>query len=334
MNSLPPSRILVTGGAGFIGSHLAEKLLADGHEVVVLDNFLTGKRANLTSFEDSGRFRLIEGDIRDFAVCRRAAAGCDYVLHEAALGSVPRSLENPQLTLEINAQGFVNVIEAARGAGVKRFVYASSSSVYGDDTRVPKVEECTGKALSPYALSKQMNEYAAENYSRVFGLETIGLRYFNVFGPRQDPAGAYAAVIPKFIGKLLNHERPVINGDGSYSRDFTCVGNVVQANLAALAAPEEAANTVYNIACGERTTLTELFEYLRENLAVFDAAVTRIEPQYSSNRAGDIPHSLASVARAERRLGFHPGIPVCDGLGKTVKWYFKNFMEPHDRKLT
>ncbi len=325
MNPLPPSRILVTGGAGFIGSHLAEKLLAAGHEVVVLDNFLTGKRANLASFENNERFQLIEGDIRDFAVCRRAAAGCDYVLHEAALGSVPRSLENPQLTLEINAQGFVNVIEAARQAGVKRFVYASSSSVYGDDPSPVKHEDRLGTPLSPYAVSKRANELLALNFSKVYGFETIGLRYFNVFGPRQDPEGPYAAVIPKFIAALKRHESPVIYGDGTNSRDFTYVANVVQANLLALTAENpEAVNRIYNVACGKSTSLNELFVLLREKLAKFNPEIGKIEPGYGALRQGDIADSLAEIDRACRLLGYNPEFSVKAGIKEAIRWYFEN----------
>ena len=250
-------KICVTGGAGFIGSNLVDALLEKGHRVIVLDNFSTGKRENLVQCAGNPAFELIEGDIRDFEICKKAVSGCDYVFHEAALGSVPRSVAAPQASFEVNVQGFCNMIEAARLAEVKRFIYASSSSVYGDDEHLPKQEAFTGKALSPYALSKQMNELVAENYNRVYGFETVGLRYFNVFGKRQDPNGAYAAVIPKFIMLLQRGESPIINGDGTFSRDFTYIDNVVQANL--LAMETACVNTVYNIACGERTSLNELF---------------------------------------------------------------------------
>ena len=312
-------KILVTGGAGFIGSHLVDALLERGDEVVVLDNFITGKRENLAAHAGNPFFSLIEGDIRDFDVCRRAVAGCTGVLHEAALGSVPRSMENPRLTWEINAQGFVNVIEAARQAGVKHFVYASSSSVYGDDPRMPKREEFIGAALSPYAASKQNNETVADLYRRVFGFSSIGLRYFNVFGARQDPAGAYAAVIPKFAAALLKHRSPVINGDGSFSRDFTYVANVVRANLLALEAPE--LHLVCNVACGKETTLNELFAALRAELSVSDPAVAAVEAEYGPERAGDIPHSLASVDKAERFLGYVPEFGVREGLARAALWY-------------
>lgn len=318
-------RILVTGGAGFIGSHLVGELLKHECEVVVLDNFATGKRGNLKPFESNPLFRLIEGDIRDFAICRTAVAGCGAVLHEAALGSVPRSMENPQHSLEVNTQGFCNVIEAARQAGVKRFVFASSSSVYGDDPRLPKVEENVGRVLSPYALSKKMNEETAELYGRVFGMETIGLRYFNVFGSRQDPAGAYAAVVPKFAMSLIRHETPRIHGDGSNSRDFTYIDNVVQANFLALevAAPE-AVNQIYNVAFGERTNLNELFDAMRSALAIFDPAIAEIGVCHGVPRPGDIPHSLADIGKAQNLLKYAPQIDLRHGLKQTAQWYYGN----------
>lgn len=304
-------KICVTGGAGFIGSNLVDALLARGDQVVVLDNFSTGRRENLVHCQGNPDFTLIEGDIRDFETCKKSVAGCDYVFHEAALGSVPRSIANPQASYEVNVQGFCNMIEAARLAGVKRFIYASSSSVYGDDEHLPKQESFTGKALSPYALSKQMNESVAENYNSVYGFETVGLRYFNVFGKRQDPNGAYAAVIPKFIMALQRGERPVINGDGSFSRDFTYIDNVVQANLLAL--KTDHVNTVYNIACGERTSLNQLFEYLRGE--------QEIEPIHGANRKGDIPHSFADISRAREKLDYTVTCNIRDGLALTKDWY-------------
>jgi len=255
MKKVNNSHILVTGGAGFIGSNLVEALLTQGNEVIVLDNFMTGKRENLAPFSTDPKFTLIEGDIRDMAMCRKAVAGTDYVLHEAALGSVPRSIKDPMTSTEVNISGFVNMLFAAQEAKVKRFVYAASSSTYGDSVALPKVEDKIGKPLSPYAITKYVNELYAENFGKLYGIETIGLRYFNVFGRRQDPYGAYAAVIPRFVMSLMKHENPVINGDGNYSRDFTYVDNVVQANqLALLADKPEAINTVYNVAFGERTT--------------------------------------------------------------------------------
>lgn len=319
------SRILVTGGAGFIGSNLVETLLAQDNEVVVLDNFMTGKMENLLPFFENRHFKLIVGDIRDMRKCREAVAGIDYVLHEAALGSVPRSVKDPMTSTEVNISGFVNMLFAAQEAKVKRFVYAASSSTYGDSKTLPKVEEQIGKPLSPYAITKYVNELYAENFSRLYGIETIGLRYFNVFGRRQDPCGAYAAVIPKFVMSLMKHESPVINGDGSYSRDFTYIDNVLQANqLALLAEKPEAVNQVYNVAFGERTTLNELFFSLRDNLAGFDPAIAAVEPTYGPNRAGDIPHSLACIDKARRLLEYAPEFSVKTGLAAATKWYFEN----------
>lgn len=319
------SRILVTGGAGFIGSNLVEALLKQDNEVVVLDNFMTGKRENLTPFAGNRAFTLIEGDIRDMAMCRKAVAGVEYVLHEAALGSVPRSIKDPMTSTEVNISGFVNVLYAAQEAKVKRFAYAASSSTYGDSESLPKEEDRIGKPLSPYAITKYVNELYAENFHKLYGIDTVGLRYFNVFGRRQDPNGAYAAVIPKFVISLLKHESPRINGDGNYSRDFTYVDNVIQANLLALGTERpEALNTVYNVAFGQRTTLNELFGYLREELAGFDPEIAKVEPQYGPSRIGDIPHSLASIEKARRLLGYFPRYSVKDGLREAVKWYFEN----------
>ncbi len=319
------SRILVTGGAGFIGSNLVETLLAQNNEVVVLDNFMTGRRENLAPFASHKAFALIEGDIRDMAVCRQAVDGADYVLHEAALGSVPRSIKDPMTSTEVNISGFVNLLFAAQEAKVKRFVYAASSSTYGDSKSLPKVEDKIGRPLSPYAITKYVDELFAENFSKTYGIETIGLRYFNVFGRRQDPYGAYAAVIPKFVMSLMKHESPVINGDGNYSRDFTYIDNVIQANqLALLADRPEAVNQVYNVAFGERTTLNQLFEYLREYLTEFDPEIAKVEPQYGPNRAGDIPHSLACIDKARKRLGYDPQFTVRQGLKEAIKWYWDN----------
>lgn len=319
------SRILVTGGAGFIGSNLVEVLLSQNNELVVLDNFATGKRENLAPFAENPHFTLIEGDIRNMATCRQAVDGIDYVLHEAALGSVPRSIKDPMTSTEVNISGFVNMLYAAQEANVKRFVYAASSSTYGDSKTLPKVEDNIGKPLSPYAITKYVNELFAENFSKLYDIETIGLRYFNVFGRRQDPFGAYAAVIPKFAMSLIRHESPIINGDGSFSRDFTYVDNVIQANqLALLTADSEAVNTIYNVACGERTTLKQLFEYLRENLADFDAEISHIEAQYGPSRPGDIPHSLADINKARKLLGYDPQYNVQRGLKEAAGWYFEN----------
>ncbi len=319
------SRVLVTGGAGFIGSNLVETLLAQDNEIIVLDNFATGKRENLQPFADNKKFTLIEGDIRDLEMCRKAVDGADYVLHEAALGSVPRSIKDPMTSTAVNILGFVNMLYAAQEAKVKRFVYAASSSTYGDSKTLPKVEDKIGNPLSPYAITKYVDELYAKNFHDLYGIDTIGLRYFNVFGRRQDPYGAYAAVIPKFVMSLMKYESPVINGDGSYSRDFTYVDNVVQANeLALLAEKPEALNQVYNVAFGERTTLNELFAFLRDDLSEFDAKIGIVEAQYGPNRAGDIPHSLASIEKAKCLLGYAPEYSVRRGLKEAAKWYFEN----------
>ena len=316
-------KILITGGAGFIGSNLIETLLAMDNEIVCLDNFITGKRENLIPFLDNPAFRLIEGDIRDLTTCRKAVENMDYVLHEAALGSVPRSIADPVTTTEINIAGFVNMLHASVEANVKRFVYAASSSVYGDSRELPKVESRIGKPLSPYAITKYVNELFAENFSTIYGLETIGLRYFNVFGKRQDPQGMYAAVIPKFAMNLIRHESPKINGDGSFSRDFTYIDNVVQANILALQTEKkEALNTVYNIAYGKRTTLTELFRLLQQEFASFDPEAAHVVPVHGPERNGDIPHSLADISKARNLLGYAPKIDVKDGLHRTARWYF------------
>lgn len=319
------SKILVTGGAGFIGSNLVEALLAQNNEVVVLDNFMTGKMENLFPFSSNPRFRLIVGDIRDMAKCREAVAGMDYVLHEAAIGSVPHSIENPMLSTGVNIGGFVNMLYAAQEAKVKRFVYAASSSTYGDSEALPKVEDEIGKPLSPYAITKYVDELFAENFTALYGIETIGLRYFNVFGRRQDPAGAYAAVIPKFVMGLMKHEPPVINGDGSYSRDFTYVDNVIQANQLALLTKNPAAvNQVYNVAFGERTTLNQLLGYLRENLMELDSEIAEVGLKYGPPRTGDIPHSVACIKKAKTLLGYEPEFNVRQGLKQATQWYFEH----------
>ena len=319
------ARILVTGGAGFIGSNLVEALLVRNNTVTVLDNFSTGKMENLLPFFRNKSFRLIIGDIRDPEKCREAAAGQDYVLHEAALGSVPRSVKDPMTTTAVNILGFVNMLYAAQEAKVKRFVYAASSSTYGDSKELPKVEEKIGRPLSPYAITKYVDELYAGNFHELYGIDTVGLRYFNVFGRRQDPYGAYAAVIPKFVMELKKHEAPVINGDGSYSRDFTYIDNVIQANeLALLAEAPEAVNQVYNVAFGERTTLNELFRFLRENLSEFDPEIAKIEAMHGPNRIGDIPHSLACIDKARRLLGYAPEFSLRQGLKLASRWYFEN----------
>lgn len=322
---LSSKRILVTGGAGFIGSNLCEFLLSKGAEVVCLDNFATGKRVNIEAFLENERFRFIEGDIRDLEVCKQAVKGVSYILHQAALGSVPRSINDPITSNEVNVSGFLNMLVAARDEGVKRFVYAASSSTYGDSEALPKVEDKIGKPLSPYAVTKYVNELYADVFSKTYGLETIGLRYFNVFGRRQDPNGAYAAVIPKFVGLLMNGDSPVINGDGSFSRDFTYIDNVIQANvLSMLVEDKEAVNTVYNVAYGDRNTLKDLVGYLVEYLSSYNKDISKTEIKYGPERIGDIPHSHASIDKAKRLLGYDPEFSLQQGLKQAVNWYWEN----------
>lgn len=318
-------KVLVTGGAGFIGSNLIHSLLSLNNQVICLDNFSTGKRENLKDYLDNPDFRLIEGDIRNFDDCQTAVNGIEIVFHEAALGSVPRSIKDPVSSTDVNIGGFVKMLFASKEAGVKRFVYAASSSTYGDHSGLPKVEDRIGKPLSPYGITKYVDELFAANFASTYGIEVIGLRYFNVFGRRQDPHGAYAAVIPLFVKKLMNHEAPVINGDGTYSRDFTYVDNVIQANhLAALAESSEAVNQVYNVAHGERTDLNRLFELLREMAGSYDSEILNIKPVYGNERKGDIPHSLASVDKAKKLLGYSPTHTVREGLQEALKWYWEN----------
>jgi UDP-N-acetylglucosamine 4-epimerase len=321
------SNILVTGGAGFIGSNLTEALLERGHKVTVLDNFATGKIENLLPLLEKypETLTLQVGDIRNLEDCRKATEGIDYVFHEAALGSVPRSIKDPITSNEVNVSGFLHMLVASCDAGVKRFIYAASSSTYGDSKSLPKVEDVIGKPLSPYAITKYVNELYADVFSRTYGIETIGLRYFNVFGRRQDPNGAYAAVIPLFVKKLMNHESPVINGDGEYSRDFTYIDNVIQMNLLAMETGNpEAVNTVYNTAYGERTTLNQLVDYLKEILSERDPEIAKVEILHGPNRPGDIPHSLANIDKARNLLGYNPQFSMKQGLEEAVKWYWEN----------
>ena len=319
------SSILVTGGAGFIGSNLCEYFLSKGHQVTCLDNFATGHRHNLKDFINHPDFSLIEGDIRNLSDCQKAVQGVDYVLHQAALGSVPRSIKDPITTNEVNVSGFLNMLVASRDAQVKRFVYAASSSTYGDSQGLPKVEEVIGKPLSPYAITKYVNELYADIFSRTYGLETIGLRYFNVFGRKQDPKGAYAAVIPKFVLQLMQLESPVINGDGNYSRDFTYIDNVIQMNeLAITTQNPDAVNTVFNTAYGDRNTLNDLVGYLKEYLSVYNPKIAEVAIEYGPNRAGDIPHSLASIEKAKTLLGYDPQFSLQEGLKEAVDWYWEH----------
>lgn len=317
--------ILITGGAGFIGSNLTEYFLNKGYFVRCLDNFATGYRYNIESFFTNPNYELLEGDIRDLSKCQQAVEGMDYVLHQAALGSVPRSIVDPITSNEVNVSGFVNMLVASRDAGVKRFVYAASSSTYGDSENLPKVEDIIGKPLSPYAVTKYVNELYADVFARTYGIEAIGLRYFNVFGRRQDPNGAYAAVIPLFVKQLINHESPTINGTGDYSRDFTYIDNVIQMNeRAMLTDNKEAINTVYNTAVGDRTTLNELVTSLKKHLSTYDAAIEQVEVKHGPNRVGDIPHSLASIEKAKALLAYAPSHNLDEGLQEAMQWYWEN----------
>lgn len=325
-----PRRWLVTGAAGFIGSNLVEELLRLGQHVVGLDNFATGHQRNLDELaalvgpEAAARFHFVEGEIRAPEDCRQAVEGADYVLHQAALGSVPRSLADPLTTNAVNVTGFLNMLVAARDAKVQRFVYAASSSTYGDHPGLPKVEDRIGRPLSPYAVTKYVNELYASVFADAYGVSSIGLRYFNVFGRRQDPDGAYAAVIPKWTGALLTGEQVWINGDGETSRDFCYIANAVQANLLAATAPDAAAGQVYNVAVGDRTSLNALFEGIRDALARVDAP-TNATPRYRAFRPGDVRHSQADISRAGRLLGYTPSHGVAEGLAEAMPWYVHLF---------
>ena len=324
-NKLNNKNILVTGGAGFIGSNLCEELINLGANVTCLDNFSTGFRENLDAIKDRPNFKLIEGDIRNLEDCKVACENQDFVLHEAALGSVPRSINDPITSNDVNVGGFLNMLVAARDANVKRFVYAASSSTYGDSESLPKVEDVIGKPLSPYAITKYVNELYADVFKRTYDFDTIGLRYFNVFGRKQNPNGAYAAVIPKFVMQLMNHESPVINGGGEYSRDFTYIDNVILMNLLALTSDNSASvNQVYNTAFGERTTLNDLVSNLKEYLSEFDPKIADVEIIYGDYRKGDVPHSLASIDKAKNLLNYNPQFSMKNGLKEAVKWYWEN----------
>lgn len=316
--------VLVTGGAGFIGSNLVEALIADERvqKIRVLDNLATGSMKNIEPFEGNPKFEFIKGDIRSFETCLQACEGMDAISHQAALGSVPRSINDPLTSNEVNVTGTLNVFTAAKESGIKRIVYAASSSTYGDHPGLPKVEDRIGNPLSPYAVTKFVNELYAKVYANIYGLELIGLRYFNIFGPKQNPAGPYAAVIPLLVKSVLNNEPPIINGDGEHSRDFTFVANAVQANILALTTTNaEAVNQVYNIACGEQTSLNELFENIKQT------AGSDLAPKYGPERAGDVKHSLADISKASQLLGYQPKVTVKEGLKTTFEWYrrFHNF---------
>jgi UDP-N-acetylglucosamine/UDP-N-acetylgalactosamine 4-epimerase len=322
---LRDSIVLVTGGAGFIGSNLVESLLLCGNTVVCFDNFSTGRRENLKDFLKNSKFKLIEGDIRNYDDCLKAVEKIEIVFHEAALGSVPRSIKDPVTTSDVNIGGFVKMLFAAKEAGVKRFIYAASSSTYGDHPDLPKVEDTIGSPLSPYAITKYVDELFASNFSKTYGIDVIGLRYFNVFGRRQDPDGAYAAVIPRFVKSLMKLEQPLINGDGAISRDFTYIDNVIQANhLSAIVQNKKALNQVYNVAHGERTDLNQLFNKIRELAGKYDNEILNIKPVYGPARKGDIAHSLASIEKAKKLLGYSPVLNVEKGLEEALKWYWDN----------
>jgi UDP-N-acetylglucosamine 4-epimerase len=317
------STVLVTGGAGFIGSNLCDDLLKNGNKLVCLDNLSTGNYDNIVPFLELDTFTFIEGDICDLETCHKAAEGVDYVMHQAALGSVPRSLNNPIATNEANNSGFLNMLVAARDAKVKRFIYAASSSTYGDSKELPKVEDEIGMPLSPYAVTKYVNELYAHVFGLNYGMEIIGLRYFNVYGRRQSPNGAYAAVIPKFVQLFMDHEPPTINGDGTNSRDFTYIDNVIQMNhLAATTTNKDAIGQVFNTAVGDRSTLNELVGHLKIMLSEFDSEIATIEPKHGPERAGDIPHSLASVEKAKNLLGYAPSHGLEAGLREAIAWYW------------
>lgn len=322
---LEDKKILITGGAGFIGSNLTEHFLKRGNEVVSMDNFATGKRENVNPFIKYPNFTLFEGDIRSLEDCMKASEGVDVIMHQAALGSVPRSIEDPLTSNEVNVNGFLHILETARRMKIPRLIYAASSSAYGDINSAIKVEGRIGNPLSPYAVSKLTNEKYAQVYSLHYGVEAIGLRYFNVFGRRQDPEGAYAAAIPKFIKALLNGESPKIYGNGEQTRDFTYIDNVIQANeLAAIATEKKALNRVYNIAYGERTSVNELLEILKELLSEFDPIIATIKNEYVDERPGDVKHSLASIKKAEKHLGYNPAYDLKKGLKKAIRWYWES----------
>ena len=317
--------VLVTGGAGFIGSNLCENLLLNNNKVVCLDNLSTGSKENIEEFIENPSFSFIEGDICSMEDCQKAVKGVDLILHQAALGSVPRSINDPKTTNEVNISGFLNMLIAARDEKVKRFIYAASSSTYGDSTSLPKIEEEIGKPLSPYAVTKYVNELYAHVFALNYGMEVIGLRYFNVFGKKQSPQGAYAAVIPKFVEAYINLESPIINGDGTFSRDFTYIENIIQMNhLAATTSNKSALGEVFNTACGKRTDLNHLTSKLKDLLKDFNPAIAEVDVIHGPNRVGDIPHSLASIEKATKLLGYKPSHDIDQGLEEAIKWYWES----------
>ena len=325
MMNLNKQKILITGAAGFIGSNLSEYFVSKGAYVIGLDNLSTGFINNISSILNNDNFKFIEGDITNFETCEKACNNIDYVLHQAALGSVPRSIKDPIATNNSNVNGFLNMLVSSKSQKVKRFIYAASSSTYGDSKDLPKTEDIIGKPLSPYAITKYLNELYAQNFSSVYGIETVGLRYFNVYGRKQTPEGAYAAVIPKFIKRLINYESPEINGDGSFSRDFTYIDNVIQMNLLAMTTVnKKAINQIFNTACGQRTNLNELVKILKKYLSKYDKKISKIKPIYGPNREGDIPHSLASIDKAKKLLGYKPTHDIQLGIKESIDWYFKN----------
>ena len=324
--SLENKKVLVTGGAGFIGSNIIEYLLQKNNKITCLDNFTTGKKENIESFLTNSNFKLINGDITKLEDCKKATENIDVILHQAALGSVPRSIENPLKTNEVNINGFLNILWAAKINNVSRVVYAASSSTYGDSKKLPKIESEIGLPLSPYAVTKYVNELYAGIFSNLYGLELIGLRYFNVFGRKQDPDGAYAAAIPKFIKAFINHQSPILHGDGSQSRDFTYIDNVIQANeLAATTKNPNALNQVYNVACGSQSLLTELIKDLRSLLSNFDSKIKDITVINGPERVGDVKHSLASIDKANKLLGYNPSHNLKEGLSSAIEWYWDYF---------
>ncbi len=317
-------KILITGGAGFIGSNLCEYFVSNGNTVVCLDDLSTGFFENIEPLTHLPNFTFIKGDIRNLETCKKAVEGCEYVLHQAALGSVPRSINDPITTNDVNIGGFLNMLVAARDEKVKRFIFAASSSTYGDSVALPKVEDVIGKPLSPYAITKYVNELYADVFAKTYGLDFIGLRYFNVFGKRQTPNGAYAAVIPKFVAQFINDEPPVINGDGTFSRDFTYIKNVIEMNeKAMLTENKDALNQIYNTAFGENTSLNELVEILKTELANFDEKIKSIAVIHGTERVGDIPHSLASIEKAKKLLNYNPQYSINDGLKESIAWYWE-----------